>query len=248
MDIWSECNASAQVEPITGKMHRLVESQEQIATAGLVDNMEEQGLLEDLLETTKPANHHTARHYLISTPFRYPPLRHGSRFGGRFEPSLFYGSLTLPTALAETAYYRFVFLSGLDMPFKKPILSEHTAFTVKINTQKGLKLQTDAFSCCKELLTSPQNYADTQQLGSTMRKNGIEAFQFLSARDADAGINLAAFSPESIVSRQPDNVSEWLCHATPSVIGFSSVRERQNRFYFDISTFLVDGILPVPAV
>ena len=38
--------------------------------------------------------------YLLRAPWRYPPLRWGSRFGRRFEPGLFYG------ALSEEALFR----------------------------------------------------------------------------------------------------------------------------------------------
>jgi hypothetical protein len=75
----------------------MVESQQQIATSSLVDDLAEQALLEELIERSKPPlRSGTERlHYLLATPFRYPPLRHGSRFGGRFEPSLLYGAAWL---------------------------------------------------------------------------------------------------------------------------------------------------------
>src|SRR2546421_6198321 len=49
---------------------------------------------------------------LLSTPFRHPPLRNGSRFGTRLLRGILYGARELPTALAEVAYYRLVFLDG----------------------------------------------------------------------------------------------------------------------------------------
>jgi hypothetical protein len=88
---------------------RIVESQEQIAMLSLVDDLAEQAVLEDLLEQTKPPLPAGAErlHDLLSTPFRYPPLRHSSRFGQRFEPSLFYGVRRLPTLLTSfTAFAR----------------------------------------------------------------------------------------------------------------------------------------------
>lgn len=67
------------------QVYRMVESQEKVATMTLVDTLDE------LIEETKPSiRHQKPRHYLIQTPFRYPPLKHGSRFGSRFEPSIFY--------------------------------------------------------------------------------------------------------------------------------------------------------------
>jgi hypothetical protein len=53
----------------------MVESQEQIATRGYVDTLAEQSVLEELLEESKPAypDKTTDLHYLLKTPFRYPP-------------------------------------------------------------------------------------------------------------------------------------------------------------------------------
>src|SRR5207245_1032206 len=90
-----------------------VEAQHQVSTRKLVDTLEEQALLEELIDRAKPPDSTRGRlHYLLSTPFRYPPLRHGSRFATRQERSLWYGSETRRTAFAEVAYYRLVFLEG----------------------------------------------------------------------------------------------------------------------------------------
>jgi hypothetical protein len=92
MDIWREAEGERHIQPIAGTLLRMVESQEQIATNRLVDALDKQQLLEELLEGTKPDYRPGTRHlhYLLATPFRYPPLRHGSRFGRRSEPALFY--------------------------------------------------------------------------------------------------------------------------------------------------------------
>src|SRR5688500_8455099 len=97
-DGWAACLADARPVALEGEVLRLVESQEQVATNRLVDTLSEQALLEEPLEATKPPVPLAAAptlDYLLSTPFRYPPLRHGSRFGRRTEPSLFYASRTL---------------------------------------------------------------------------------------------------------------------------------------------------------
>jgi len=135
----------------------------------------------------------------------------------------------------------------MQVPFKKPLITEHTVFTVKMRSNLGLKLQTDTFSPYKDLLTSPCDYSSTQQLGASMRKNGVEIFQYASARDIDDGINVATFTPEAIGTKSPEKMHEWLCHTTPSTIGFSSVRERNKRYSFTISNFLHGDALPTPA-
>ena len=80
----------------------------------LVTVVAEQQLLEQLIEEVKPrVRARTGRlHYLLFTPFRYPPLRHGSRFGARSEPGIWYGSESQRAAFAEVAYYRLLFLEA----------------------------------------------------------------------------------------------------------------------------------------
>ncbi len=79
---------------IQGTLFRVVESQEQVATTRLVDDLTELALLEDMLEASKPPRLPGTEtlHYLLATPFRYPPLPHGSRFSIVHKPSLYYGS------------------------------------------------------------------------------------------------------------------------------------------------------------
>lgn len=75
--------------------------------------LNEPKLCENQASTSKPSINKDI-HYLIFTPFRYPPLKYGSRFGRAFEPSLWYGSLQLKTAFAEVAYYRLRFFHDTE--------------------------------------------------------------------------------------------------------------------------------------
>src|SRR5690606_8663914 len=127
--IWQACNGPDHIRPIDGKLYRLVESQEQIATLGYVDTLDEQALLEQMLDQAKPVSQADCEplHYLLKTPFRYPPLKWGSRFGRVHERSLFYGGKNIGAVLAESAFYRFVFWHSMDgTPVKDRIRSEHT--------------------------------------------------------------------------------------------------------------------------
>jgi hypothetical protein len=54
-DLWAACEQDLPIAPLTGELLRIVESQEQIATLSLVDDLAEQALLEDLLEQTQAA-------------------------------------------------------------------------------------------------------------------------------------------------------------------------------------------------
>ena len=119
-------------QPIDIHIHRMVESQEKVATLNLVDTLEEQALLESVIEGSKPGNINLKRHYLLSTPFRYPPLKYGSRFGSRYEPSIFYGAHSVSTMLNEAAYYAFYFMSGMKERFEMSITSHKTSFQAHI--------------------------------------------------------------------------------------------------------------------
>lgn len=230
-------------------MFRLVESQEQIATNRLVSTLDEQAVLEELLEAVKPPRPTAAGglHYLLATPFRYPPLRYGSRFGRRDEPSLFYGSLTVETVLAESAYYRLVFWQGMEAPPKKLLRTQHTLFSAGYACAHGIKLHQPPFDAWQDELTHRCSYTATQALGSAMREAGVEAFEFISARDPDAGLNVALFSPAALAGTRPDMSQNWLSETSADRVSFYCA-EHVSVYSFNLSTFWVDGALPTPAV
>ena len=247
-NIWDEMDGKQYITPIMATIHRVVEDQEEAATLSLVNNIEEQGILEELLETSKPKKpeEHDDLHYLLITPFRYPPLQYGSRFGSTFEPSLFYGALNISTALAETAYYRFVFMSGMVEPYTDNILMTYSSYTVGINTAHGVFLNQQPFDAFEKIITSPKYYSDTQKLGTSMRKANVEAFQYISARDPERGINVALFTPIAFQSKKPISLERWICNITNEEIGFIS-NDNHKRLSFNRDAFLVDGLIPAPA-
>jgi len=248
VDIWSECEHSAHPVLLEGTVARLVESQEQVATNSLVNTLAEQALLEEMLEATKPPPPEgtAGLHYLLLTPFRYPPLRYGSRFGSRTEPSLFYGSRQVDTVLAESAYYRFVFWQGMDVPPDAPLKSRHTVFHAEIHTEHGLRLQDPPFDAYATELQSPSSYAATQTLGHALREHGTAAIEYRSARSIDGGLNVALFTPTALASRRPDQQVEWLCETRSDLVRYYSHELRELR-QFPLQQFLVAGALPAPA-
>ncbi|MCU7917728.1 MAG: RES family NAD+ phosphorylase [Candidatus Thiodiazotropha sp. (ex Epidulcina cf. delphinae)] len=248
MDIWAACKDAARPGPLSGQVIRVVESLEQIATYTLVDDLQEQALLEAMLETSKPSPPPEAAglHYLLSTPFRYPPLKYGSRFGSYLEPSLFYGSTILSTALAETAYYRFIFWSGMETPPPSGRLTtELTVFSAAYGVSRGLCLQSLPFSRFEARLTNPESYTDTQQLGVHLREAGIEGFEYRSARDLDGGINLGFFTAKAFSRPIPLWQQTWICETRWETVSFYS--KEQGARSFPCEEFLVDGEMPLPA-
>jgi len=248
VDIWHNTDGERQIKPLMATIYRFVESQEQVATLGLVNNVYEQGVLETLIESTKsPLSELTdTLHYLLKTPFRYPPLKYGSRFGTTFEQGMFYGSLNISTALAETAYYRFVYMLGPVVPFPSVISSEYSSFLVKVRSSRGIFLDALPFSAYESLLTSQTSYTKTQQLGAGMRQADVEVFQYISARDKNKGKNIALFTPKAFYSKKPSQLTTWLCQTSIEAVGFIS-KEDQKRTLYTQQDFLVNGIFPSPA-
>ncbi len=184
----------------------MVEAQSRIATNALVDDLDEQLLLERLLERSKPRVLPPGPHFLISTPFRYPPLRHGSRYGSTDERGIFYGSETLVTALAETAFYALLFLDhseGLDR-----LQVEKTAFVFGYGTRRGVDTTTPAFDSVRDRLEAPGDYAESQRVGRVARAAGAEIVRFRSVRCPEAGANLAVLTMDAL-EPQPRSASAW---------------------------------------
>ena len=247
--LWDVCNGAQQIGYLTGILYRLVESQEQIATLGYVDTLDEQALLEEMLEDTKPVYREdlTAYHYLLSTPFRYPPLKWGSRFGATHEPSLFYGGARVDVTLAESAYYRFVFWNSMaGTPIKKQIRSEHSLFSVEYQSQYGVCLHQDPFDHYQHEIASPTQYSQSQQLGSAMRASGVEAFEYSSARAPQKGICIGLFAARALKQKQPKNMSLWLCETTANEVLFKQLASNSITS-FKLETFQVNAQLPMPA-
>lgn len=233
-----------------GRLFRLVESQERVATLGYVDTLEEQALLEEMLEGSKPdypADCRADLHYLLATPFRYPPLAWGSRFGGRHEPGIFYGGASPHTTLAEAAYYRLVFWHSMQAAPPAAVLhSEHTLFTATWRSQRGVRLHQLPFDRHRELLRDPADYRQTQALGHAMREAGVEVFEYASARDPEGGSCAGLFTPAAFTRRKPTAMQAWFCELSAREVQFMP-RTGGPVQRFPLAWFLVNGELPRPA-
>lgn len=247
--IWETTGASATPSLLGGVLHRIVESQEQVATRNLVEgDLTDQALLEAEIEVSKPARPPgTDRFdYLLATPWRYPPLRHGSRFGTRHERSLFYGAGNAATALAEAAYYRFLFRDDMAVA-PETIGSQHTMFEARYRTELGLRLQAEPFEAWQAVLSHPSDYGPTQRLGAALRDAGIAAFEFTSARDPRGGYNVALVEPAALVSNHHLRPSGWFCSTDGEAVTFSRRASPVEVMRFLLADFLVSDTLLRPA-
>lgn len=247
--IWTQSAGGSELRRLALKPWRVVEAQHLIATRKLVDSDAEQALLEEMLERHKPPVPDSPRlHYLLFTPFRYPPLRRGSRFGTRWERGVWYGSEQLRSAFAEVAYYRLLFLEGTAADLGL-VEADLTAFRATVKTGRGIDLTREPFDRWRAELMSKTSYAATQALGTAMREAGVEAFRYRSARDVAGGVNVGVFTPRAFASTRPHDLETWHASATRLSVEISRrdyfVRESHR---FPREDFLVRGALPKPAV
>lgn len=252
MNIWKKCDGEKHITSLNEIAWRIVESQENSSTRKLVNSLDEQILLEHMIEEVKPPIPADCLdlHPLLYTPFRYPPLRHGSRFGKRHERSLWYCSRKLKTAMAELAFYRFNFLSASEASYGV-VVTQLTAFSVQIKEENAINITNEPFLKFSDTISSPVDYSASQELGTAMREDGVKAFNYMSARDPELGVNIGLFAPSAFAKKQPEKNSfqSWQCVTDHRVVEFlrtNAIETEASNFSIDM--FLVNGELPFPAI
>ena len=222
MSLWQKNQGERYIKALHLKPWRVVEAQHILTTRTLVDSIEEHEILEQLIESSKPPIGHD-KNYLIATPFRYPPLPYGSRFGSFLEPSIWYGAQELETAFAEVSYYlqKFRNDSSADLGILNLV---HTAFSTNIRTTCGIRLEEPPFQQYRALIADKDNYQHSQALGIDMRQASVEAFTFFSARSLHNGINIGIFSAAVFTAEQNNfifNQQTWFCYASQDKVEFT---------------------------
>jgi hypothetical protein len=239
-NIWQSCEGDKFISTFSYTPWRVVEAQHISSSRDLVDSIEEHIILEDLLESSKPDVNQDS-HYLIFTPFRYPPLEYGSRFGKIHEPSIWYGALNINTAFSEVAYYRLKFLADteanlgyIDIPL--------TAFSSYLETNKGIDLTIKPFNEFKDDISNKQSYIYSQQLGVIMRDASVKSFIYYSARDKNNGKNIAAFTADVFIKKNASYIKDnqsWRCLASKNTIEFERFELTKSiRLAFSTNDFM----------
>lgn len=241
MSLWTECEGEKHIISLCKEPWRIVEAQHISSSRDLVDSIEEHDFLEELLEESKPSIA-KQKDYLIFTPFRYPPLKHGSRFGHHYEPSLWYGSLELSTAFAEVAYYRLQFFKDTEAPLDY-IEIPMTAFQTLLKTQRGIDLTRFPFKEHSVSISHPHSYEHSHPLGTAMREAGVEAFVYYSARTTKPNKNMAAYTPSVFHKKNNQYIQHqqtWICMANQNHIEFTrlGILERE-RMLFNPEAFVL---------
>ena len=252
--MWHHLNGISRMELMTETVWRVVEDQSRSSTRKMVDSTAEHELLEKLIEDSKPKfiyqkseSAFEGLHYLLSTPFRYPPLKWGSRFGQRHERNLFYASLSLETALCEKAFHRLNFLLASSGNIGGKSVN-CTAFKINISTKRGIDLCKKPFVDFRERISSPLSYHDSQALGAAMRSDNIEAFMAYSARSKENGKNLNIFTPRAFAQNKllEKTFQIFSCYSTKHSIEFYTILNSMNSpIVFKAEMFYIDGQFPI---
>lgn len=205
---------------------RGVEAQHQVATLRLVDDLDEQHLLEQLLEASKPPlpPGTEALHYLMATPFRYrSPWP--SRFRRPDHAGLWYGAETPRTVAAEIAHWRWRFFMDSDGLREGELVTEHTFFQARF---EGVELDLTAppWDSGRELWRHPRDYEVCQRLAEQAREATppIAAIRYESARLERAHCQ-AVFAPASLALPRPPIQQTWVCKTTAQRVLFVHDRD-----------------------
>jgi hypothetical protein len=204
---WTPHAVASEAAPARLDAWRAVEAQHVVATLALVDSLTEQETLEAILERSKPPipSGAVGHDYLLYTPFRYPPLHHGSRFRAFADPGVWYGAEATRTCCAELGYWRWRFVtdsSGLQR-------LDGVAHTVFQATAQGptIDLRARPFVRDKRLWCSKDDYSGCQALARSARSAEIRIIRYESVRDPEHGgcavvLDCRAFSGNAGVQRR----------------------------------------------
>ena len=221
---WIE-KSSKVVEAI---LWRAVEAQHLAATMSLVDTLEEQHVLEQLLEASKPPIPPNYQHldFLIFTPFRYTSA-YPSRFRRLNTPGVWYGALDRQTACAEVGYWRWRFLMDSDGLKNGDLRFENTLFRAR-----AAGIQIDLGQSPWDALSAhwrdPQNYSACHSLADAARARGVQWIQYESARQPE-GRCAAVLDARCLTLHEPNHQETWTCKVTAKSVIF---RHRGEGFSF----------------
>lgn len=183
----------------------------------LVDTLEEQALLEQVLDESKPSIPAGCRHlhYLLFTPFRYGAIYPmGSRFRrAGHSPGVFYASQQPATAVAELAFRRLLFFAESPATPWPGNAAEYTAFSVSYAGRKGLDLTKAPFDRDVVKWTHPIDYRHCHDLADAARDADVQVLRYHSARAA--GLNIALLACAAFASPAPLERQAWRVHLGP---------------------------------
>jgi hypothetical protein len=232
---WTPLAVESEAARSTRRLWRAVEAQHIASTLRLVANVEEQVLLEELLDKSKPPIPKEAAglHYLLATPFRYAsPI--GSRFRASHDSGVWYGAEQERTACAEIGFWRWRFLTesaGLNELGPSP----QTVFRAGIDA-RIVDLTEAPFNRSRAEWTNPRDYSATQSFARIAREANIDAIRYESVRDPEPGAACAVLNASCFKPRRPLEQHSWLL----TVRGEAAIWQRDGEtFEFKSSEWIV---------
>lgn len=234
------------------KVFRMVEGQHFVATRKLVSSEDKHEILENILEKSKPIapkqNMYGKLHYLLYTPFRYPPLLSGERFHRIQDQGVFYASETLQAAMAEIAYKRLLFALHTEAAIHMLVIP-YTHFVAHVASEYALLLHEPPFCHQTHLISHPSSYIYSQRLGHVMREAGTVLCTYMSAR-AKQSINVAVFSVEAFQYNYPlkGYTQHWSMFVSDHTVEFYRAHMQGKgivSYSFHKSDFMLDGVFPM---
>jgi hypothetical protein len=201
--------AEFKTETLALDLWRAVEAQHRVSTMVLVDTLSEQELLERMLEESKPAlqQGQETLHWLLFTPFRYPPLPYGSRFRGPTDPGVFYGADLVRTACAELGYWRWrLLMDSPDLTAIDPM--QQTLFRTPMQGT-AIDLTHPPLSRQHKQWTDPSDYSACQRLARKARSAGIQMIRYQSVRDPGHGSCTAVLTHAAFAAKEPKESRTW---------------------------------------
>ncbi len=182
----------------------------------LVDSVAEQTVLERLVESSKPpVPREVARlnlHWLLFTPFRYPPPPGGSRFRGPNDPGVFYGAEHARTACAEVGYWRWRHLRDTPGIAAMPPRPQ-TVFKVPVSGN-AIDLRESPFDRDRDSWAHRSDYGPCQAMGRVARAAGMQWLSYESVRDSRRGGCGVVFDATAFAARKPTEQQGWILTVT----------------------------------
>lgn len=216
--IWTPAALRSEAAARQGTCWRLVEAQHRVSTLKLADTLDDQALLEEELERSKPLVPQGCRHlhYLLATPFRYGRYPGSSRFRREgFTPGVFYAAEAVDTAVAETAFYRLLFFAESPSTPLPANPLEFTAFEAVFAAGAALDLTADPFARTAELWRDPRDYSACLDLADAAHEAGIDLIRYASVRDPQARANLAILACSAFARPEPARFATWRLAISP---------------------------------
>jgi len=218
---WLATGAAAERD-----LWRGVEAQHRVATMRLVDTLDEQQLLEQLLERSKPPLPPQAErtHYLLCTPFRYVS-EWPSRFRRPDEPGAWYGADEPATVAAELAHWRWKFFMDSDGLREGSLVTELTFFQARF---AGSELDITQLPWAEHRATwkDTGDCSACHELASAVRvlQPPLQAIRYESAR-REGGCCQVVFDVLALSLPNPHLQQTWTCKTTKALVLLSHDRE-----------------------